>query len=105
MPHTDDFAKIIDKVCDLITAPLLDIYCISRIFKKPKGGVRSDLSICYFGDLHIKDIKDLLLLTGEYELVISKDSKIKEGDNEYYRCLNFSDVKIDLLKDLKNHNK
>jgi len=84
-----------------ITVSLLDIYTIARIFKQPKGGNRSDLSFCYFGDAHIINIKRMLLSIGAYELVISKDEN--SFGNVTNRCLNFTDIKLDLMDELKKY--
>ena len=89
-------------VTDILTG-LLDIYFISRMFKQPTDGKISDLTFAYFGDYHILIIKDLLLSTGAYELVVSKNLSMINSYPD--RCLNFSDVKIDLDRDITNHNK
>jgi hypothetical protein len=84
-----------------ITVALLDIYTIARIFKQPTGGNRSDLSFCYFGYAHINNIKRLLLSIGAYEVVISKGRKYINEDSN--RCLDFTDTKLNLAEELKNH--
>ena len=84
-----------------LTVALLDIYTIARIFKQPSGGNRSDLSFCYFGDAHIRNIKRMLLSIGAYELVISKDKNI--FGNIANRCLNFTDIKLNLVDELRNY--
>lgn len=70
-----------------IQSPLLDIYTITRIFKKPEGGNRSSLSFGYFGNNHVKNIVDILLATNKYILVNSIPSS-----DDTNRCLdiNFS---------------
>lgn len=91
-----------EQIYIFITQNLLDIYVISRIFKQPENGKRSDLSFCYFGDVHIINMKDLLLSTGIYEIVSSKNELIIRGESN--RCIEFKDVYINLDKELKNHN-
>ena len=99
---TRDDIFIMSVIQSDICVPLLDIYVISRMFKQPTGGKRSDLSFGYFGNDHVKNIKDLLLSTGIYEIVISKDSK-HDINNVVNRCLDFSDIKLNLADELANH--
>jgi hypothetical protein len=87
----------------LISTSLLDIYVIARIFKQPKDGVRSDLSLCFFGNIHIININKLLLSTGAYELVTSVEVE-KNVHQKHQRCTKLEDNYINLDRDLHLHN-
>jgi hypothetical protein len=73
IPNIDYFKQYIKVLEIIITAAFLDIYVISRMFKQPENGKRSDISFCYFGNNHIQNIINLLLSTGAYEVVVSKN--------------------------------
>ena len=77
-----------------ILAGLVDVYFIARMFKQPTDGNRSDLTFSYFGDYHILNIKDLLLSTGAYELVVSKNVNNKPFSNKEDRCLYFTNKRV-----------
>lgn len=87
-----------------LTVPLLDIYTVTRIFKKPVRGKRPDIAFCYFGNFHIENILDVLTLTDIYEIVVSKHVKYI-NDNDINRCLYLDDIKLDINKELLSHVK
>ena len=45
-----------------ITAPLLDLYVLARMFKQPTDGNISSISFGYFGNAHVKNIVKILIL-------------------------------------------
>jgi len=94
-----------------ISYRFLDIYTISRIFKKPKGGIRSSLSFGFFGDMHARNISKQIRSMG-YDIVYSKDrdpDSLKNSDNDEYavknkfRCITI-EKDINLTEDLRLHN-
>jgi len=94
-----------------ITLRFLDIYTISRIFKKPDDGIRSSLSFGFFGDLHAINISKQIRSMG-YDIVYSKDrdpDSSKNYDNDEYavknkfRCITI-EKDINLTEDLRVHN-
>lgn len=93
-----NFKGFIELFMHSINSSFLDIYVISRMFKQPENGKRSDISFCYFGDSHIINIVHLLLSTGAYELVAFKnvDNKLDPS-----RCVNLNDIYVNLDEDLK----
>ena len=80
-----------------INSIFLDIYTILRIMKK----IEDPPSLCigYFGNAHTKSIVDILMTSGYYK----KDFFIDEQKQN--RCLTFNIDDINLLSDLKRHNK
>lgn len=98
IPVDKNFKYFVELFSLTISSSFLDIYVISRIFKQPENGKRSDISFCYFGDSHVINIVNLLLSTGAYELVASKnvDNKLDPS-----RCLNLNDIYVNLDEDLK----
>jgi hypothetical protein len=94
-----------------ITTPFVDLYTLARIFKKPITkqdnnarstlDVRSSLSIGFFGNFHIKNIVDLLLETGYYNLEHKIDND--ESTSNVERCINI-DFKLDLESEIIKHN-
>ena len=97
-PDIRDWTNVLDMLHVAIGSPLLDIYTITRIFKKPDGGNRSSLSFGYFGDAHVKNIVDFLLATNKYTLV---NSTLNDGLTN--RCLEF-DFPLNLEEELRIHN-
>jgi hypothetical protein len=94
-----------------ISLRFLDIYTISRIFKKPYGGIRSSLSFGFFGNNHTTNISTQIRRMG-YDIVYSKDADpgaLQNYDNdEYavknkYRCITI-EKHINLTEDLRVHN-
>jgi hypothetical protein len=83
-----------------VAPPLLDIYTIARMWKKPDGGNRSSLSFGYFGDYHVQNIVELLISTNVYELVRAKYL----DDKKLSRCQVFDDFTLNLSKELREHN-
>lgn len=73
-----------------------ELYTISRIFKQPEGGKRSDLSICYFGNDHIINIVYMLKNMGLYETSI----QLVEDKDITNRCLDFNEFKLNLNDEL-----
>ena len=84
---------------DNATIPYLDLYAITRIFKQPEGGKRSLLSICYFGNFHIRNIVYLLGQTGLYETSIDLGRK-KDDDDDDNRCIDLDNVQLNLNDEL-----
>ena len=82
-----------------ISAPLLDLYTIARIWKQPTEGIRSSLSFGYFGDAHVQNIVQLLVSTNMYELVYEKNASYLN----YSRCQKF-DVTLNLSEEVRSHN-
>lgn len=100
------FVNVFHKFVTCILSGLTDIYFTARMFKQPTDGKRSDLTIAYFGNYHIQIVKDLLLSTGAYELVVSKNERIQSRLNPTTdRCLYFNEKidDINLNKELENH--
>jgi hypothetical protein len=73
-----------------VLACMMDIYTISRIFKKPINGTPSFLSIIYAGDGHVENIKDILINYFGYSIV---GETMVEG-----RCQDVSSINFNLLK-------
>jgi len=98
-------------VLENISLRFLDIYTISRVFKKPDDGIRSSLSFGFFGDMHARNISKQIRSMG-YDIVYSKDrdpDAIKNYDNDEYavknkfRCITI-EKDINLTEDLRVHN-
>ena len=90
----------------IITPPLLDIYVLSRMFKKPTDGNVSSISIAYFTDSHIKN---MVYLLGSLPTVLSyTDSSQYEvsitriDDYKVSKCLIMPP--IDLTDEVFKHN-
>ncbi len=107
IPDIKLFKKMIKDYSHIVSSSFLDIYVISRMFKQPENGKRSEISFCYLGDGHVINIRNLLLSTGAYELVVSKDRKmvgIEDDDNEKVnRCIDLSDIYINLNEELDRY--
>jgi len=102
-----------------ITPSFVDLYTLARIFKKPVTkqvhdtrstlDVRSSLSIGFFGNSHIKNMVDLLLETGYYNLEHKINYKYINNKYEYkieykvIRCININ-FKLDLKSEIIKHN-
>ena len=99
-----------------ITSSFIDLYTLARIFKKPVTkqvhdtrstlDIRSSLSIGFFGNFHIKNIVDLLLETGYYNLEHKIDEKYfykNEFEYQVIRCINI-DFKLNLESEIIKHN-
>ena len=101
---TSDIIEIYQNLFYLIgtlSTPFLDLYAITRIFKQPEGGKRSLLSICYFGNFHIRNIVYLLGQTGLYETSIDLGRKKDDDDN---RCIDLDNVQLNLNDELYDKN-
>jgi hypothetical protein len=97
---TSDIIEIYQNLFYLIgtlSTAFLDLYAITRIFKQPEGGKRSLLSICYFGNFHIRNIVYLLGQTGLYETSIDLGRKKDDDDN---RCIDLDNVQLNLNDEL-----
>jgi hypothetical protein len=83
---------------------LIEMYTILRIFKRNSDDDgkhnQSALSLVYMGNIHISNIKKILL--EEFALYTLEKSIIGEGDN--LRCLDFSSFRLDLTEELTNRN-
>jgi hypothetical protein len=90
----DLFSKNILNLNNMLTmtvlACMVDIYTISRIFKRTTNGTPSFLSMIYSGDIHIENIKDILINYLGYSI-------IGEVNNEG-RCQDVSNINFNLLK-------
>jgi len=75
-----------------------ELYTIARIFKQPKGGKRSHLSICYFGNDHIINIVYMLKNMGLYETSI----QLVEDKDITNRCLDFNEFKLNVNDELND---
>jgi hypothetical protein len=91
----ENFKILMNIFMIIVTSSFLDIYVISRMLKQPEDGKRSEISFCYFGNSHVINIVNLLLSTGAYEVIASKDVN---GSN---RCIDLSDIYVNLDEDLK----
>ena len=80
------------------TTPFLDIYTLTRIFKKPTNDQRSSLSFIYVGNDHILNM--INIVKPYYKVVHS----IPKNVNYINRCLNIN-FKLDLTKDIVDYNK
>jgi hypothetical protein len=96
--HRNDIFFIVNFLYDIVHA-LLDIYTIARIWKQPDGGPRSSLSFCYFGNLHVQNIVDLLVSTNAYELVLEMPMKT----DPISRCQTF-EFTLNLTEEVRSHN-
>ena len=92
-----------------ITAPLLDIYVLARMFKQPTNdGKVSSLSIGYFGNKHVENMVEVLTSLGtilnmkksrsKYEVL----ARIDADYSKVSRCLTMPP--IDLNDELLKHN-
>ena len=90
----------------IIIPPLLDIYVLSRMFKKPTDGNVSSISFGYFGDAHIKNMVYLLRSlptvlsytdASQYEVSVARID-----DNTVSKCLTLPP--IDLTDEVNKHN-
>lgn len=70
---------------------MMDAYTIARIIKKPTDGIPAFASFVYAGNLHIKNIKEILI---KYFLY----TDIGESNVETHRCQNVKDIDFNLLK-------
>jgi hypothetical protein len=70
---------------------MMDAYTISRILKKPTNGIPSFTSLIYAGDLHIKNITDILTKYFSYEVV-------GESNTKQYRCQDVKNIDFNILK-------
>ena len=93
----DVWKKVLSILRIVTSAPFLDIYTITRIFKKPDGGNRSSLSFGYFGNIHVKNIVDLLLATNKQVLV---NLISNEANN---RCLDIT-FSLNLDEEVRKYN-
>jgi len=91
---------ILKDIFERFTAKLLDLYFLSRLFKNPEDNINSTLSICYFGNEHIKIIYEILKNIG-YNTDF--DKKLSKIDNKVNRCIAI-DKLIDLENDVTTHS-
>ena len=85
-----------------IPASLLDIYVVCRILKQPVDGNMSSLSLCFFGNAHIKNILKIYDIIGKYASVC--EMNIKTTTNDFYRCQKF-DFSLNLTQEVLEHNR
>ena len=69
----------------------MDAYTISRILKKPTNGIPSFTSLIYAGDLHVKNIIDILTKYFKYEV-------IGQSYSDKLRCQDVKNIEFNLLK-------
>ena len=91
------YKNFIKNNLDLHT-PLLDLYFLSRSFKKPLNDKNSILNLSYFGSYHSENISKFLINNLNYEMVYSKINK----EDKNYRCLEI-DSNINLNKILNQY--
>jgi hypothetical protein len=70
---------------------MMDAYTISRILKKPTNGIPSFTSLIYAGDLHVKNIIDILTKYFKYEV-------IGQSYSDKLRCQDVKNIEFNLLK-------
>ncbi len=70
---------------------MMDAYTIARILKKPADGIPAFASFLYAGNLHIKNVKDILIKYFMY-------TEIGESHTASHRCQNVKDIDFNLLK-------
>jgi hypothetical protein len=94
---------IINDVIDFIyhmliiaTAPLLDMYAVARMVKKPQGNDRGILHIGYYGDRHNEGIRHLLGSILQYEVKVDYPLDEKNGN-----CLRIKDP-LYIEQDMEN---
>jgi hypothetical protein len=85
----------------IILSPMVDTYTVSRIFKQPDNANRSSLTFCYYGNSHIKNIVEILLSTGAYELIVKREKRMKKNDSD--RCLTI-EFNLNLTQEIATHN-
>ena len=86
-----------------IDSSLMNMYAVARILKQPEEGVRSSMSICYFGDLHIQSMVGLLDSIG-YEVGFSYSSHKSHQFLAESRCQQYA-TKLNLTEELEKHNR
>lgn len=86
-----------------IDSSFMNMYALARILKQPEEGVRSSMSICYFGDIHIQNIVGLLDLIG-YEVGFSYLSPKTNRFLAESRCQQYT-TKLNLTEELEKHNR
>jgi hypothetical protein len=82
----------------VMNSSLLDLYYLTRMFKKPTNDYNPLLSIGYFGMRHSQDINHFLLnITGLYEHVYTESNIV---DEKQFRCLNIKEhINLDEILD------
>ena len=95
---TEEHIKPIRDLLIILEAPILDIYQISRMLKKPKDNTNSYLSLGFFGNAHIINIQEFLQKVLGYGIVYKRERKASR------RCVSF-DEPIDLMTDLKQYHR
>ena len=87
----------INKLLSMNTT-LLDLYYLTRMFKKPTNDYNPLLSIGYFGMQHSQDINHFLLnITGLYENVYTESNIV---DDKQFRCLDIKEhINLDEILD------
>ena len=78
------------------TAPLLDMYAVARMVKKPQGNDRGMLQIGYYGNRHNEGIRHLLGSILQYEVKVDYPFDKEKGN-----CLTIKDP-IYLEQDMEN---
>jgi hypothetical protein len=98
-----DVLKLIKSI---IIPPLLDIYVLARMFKKPTDGNVSSISFGYFGDAHVKNMVYLLRSlpavlsytdASQYDVSVARIDDYKVS-----KCLTLP--LIDLTDEVNKHN-
>ena len=106
----EETKQIAWKIMSNITIPLLEMYVLARMFKKPTDGNISSLSIGYFGDAHIQNMVELLtfldkildMRDGSKYKLVAKIDKSDMDELKISRCLTMPP--IDLNDELLKHN-
>lgn len=79
--------------------PLLDMYTLLRMWKKPTEGVSSTLALGFFGNAHTQNLIRLLQVHG-YRMVMQKENDYSDPT---LRCLSF-DQNLWLDKEVTEHH-
>ena len=106
----EETKQIAWKIISNITIPLVEMYVLARMFKKPTYGNISSLSIGYFGDAHIQNMVELLtfldkildMRDGSKYKLVAKIDKSDMDELKISRCLKMPP--IDLNDELLKHN-
>jgi hypothetical protein len=73
------------------SSSMMDIYTITRMLKKPENGIPGFCSMFYAGDLHVKNIINILIRYFGYSIV-------GQSMNENLRCQDVSNIDFNLFK-------
>ena len=83
-----------------VTLPMLDIYTILRMFKQPTDGIKASISFVYIGNIHVKNIVNILMK----ELSLYNIYYKNINNKAVFRCLHLY-YSINIHDDLNKHNR